>query len=129
MDREENGRFSTGNPGGPGRPPRATEAVYLNILMEECDIETWRGVVAKAAEDAKEGDSKARDWLGKYLMGAPKEAAPSLLAVNLELLSDIDPVTFAHAKRIDDENMDEIFSPELKRIRGLARELMEEETV
>ena len=60
-------------------------------------------------------------------MGTPKEAAPSLLTVQLALLSELDPVLMAHAKRIDDENMAEIFFPDSKRVTEIARDLIESE--
>ncbi|PCJ62391.1 MAG: hypothetical protein COA73_06650 [Candidatus Hydrogenedentota bacterium] len=99
MDREENGRFGKGNPGGPGRHPRSTEVAYMNALMEECDVETWRKIAKLAVEDAKGGDACAREWLGRYLIGAPKESAPNLVSVQLALLSEIDPVLMVYAKK------------------------------
>ena len=66
--RSGNGRFAAGNPGGPGRPPRATEAEYMEALAETVSVATWRCIISKAATDALAGDSKAREWLSRYLI-------------------------------------------------------------
>jgi hypothetical protein len=71
--RAGNGRFSFGNPGGPGRPRRVTEKDYLAVLAEEVPPETWRAICRRAAADAKDGDAKARDWIARYLLGPPAE--------------------------------------------------------
>lgn len=71
-DRDKHGRFTKGNAGGPGRPPRRTEEEYLVTLCEAVSLADWRKIVAKAVADAKEGDGKARDWLGRYLIGDPQ---------------------------------------------------------
>jgi hypothetical protein len=62
------GRFRLGNPGGPGRPPRSIEGEYLTALAEAVGMEDWHAIVARAVKDAKAGEAKARDWLGKYLV-------------------------------------------------------------
>lgn len=63
------GRFTRGNPGGPGRPPRLVERHYLQALSEACPVEVWREIVAAAVESAKAGDAQARGWLSKHLLG------------------------------------------------------------
>ncbi len=67
--RQTNGRFATGNPGGPGRPRRAVEHDYLAVLGDSVSLEDWREVVAQAVSDAKGGDARARDWITKHLIG------------------------------------------------------------
>jgi hypothetical protein len=69
--RTGNGRFAVGNPGGPGRPRRATERQYLAVLADAVTLETWEAICLRAVADAKKGDAKARDWISKYLVGAP----------------------------------------------------------
>lgn len=69
MSRDANGQFAKGNPGGPGRPPRATETDYLNALTEVVTLDDWRQIGARAVADAKTGDKAAREWLSKYLIG------------------------------------------------------------
>ena len=67
--RGPNGKFARGNAGGPGRPRRETEREYLEAISEVVKQADWRRIVGKAKEDAIAGDAKARDWLGKYLIG------------------------------------------------------------
>ena len=76
--RDGHGRFAKGNPGGPGRKPRATESAYLATLADVCDIEVWRGICARAVQDALNGDRAAREWIAGYLLGRPGAEAPSL---------------------------------------------------
>ncbi len=68
-ERDENGRFTPGNSGGPGRPRRTVEHDYLAVLGDTVSLEDWRKVVARAVADAKSGDARARDWVTKYLIG------------------------------------------------------------
>ena len=85
-DRDQRGKFTLGNSGGPGRPPRQTEAAYLNELKSACPMEIWREIVSKVIEDAKTGNAKAREFLARYLL----TNAPSLsdLAVWEEAVYD-----------------------------------------
>lgn len=69
-DRGTNGQFCTGNPGGPGRPPRQTEEAYLNKIKTACPPERWDSIVNRAVLDAEGGDRFAREWLAKWLMPA-----------------------------------------------------------
>jgi hypothetical protein len=65
-----NGRlFKKGNPGGPGRPKRATEKKYLEAVIAGCPLYKWRRIIEVAARDAMGGDKDARNWLAKYLVG------------------------------------------------------------
>lgn len=68
VDRGQNGRFSKGNAGGPGRPPREREAEYLALTATNCPPAKWGKIVAKAAADALKGDASARNFLAKYLL-------------------------------------------------------------
>jgi hypothetical protein len=78
--RNGKGQFAPGNAGGPGRPRRATECDYLRTLNEECPLETWAEICQRAVADAIAGDSKARDWLSRYVLGNPAEL-PTLKAL------------------------------------------------
>ena len=73
--RDQRGRFAQGNPGGPGRKPRATEAEYLDATLGAVPLDRWQRVVAKALDLAEKGDAKARDWLGRILVGDRADAA------------------------------------------------------
>ena len=77
--RDNQGRFSKGNPGGPGRPRRAVEEDYLAALSDQLSIERWENIVSKAIEDAEDGDHRARDWIARYALGpSPKVAEMGL---------------------------------------------------
>ena len=69
-ERDEAGRFTTGNPGGPGRPRRAVELDYLAALGDALTLADWREIVTRAVTDAKAGDKSAREWVGRYALGA-----------------------------------------------------------
>ena len=77
--RDNQGRFSKGNPGGPGRPRRAVEEDYLAALSDQLSIERWENIVSKAIQDAENGDHRARDWIARYALGpSPKVAEMGL---------------------------------------------------
>jgi hypothetical protein len=67
--RNRNGTFAPGNPGGPGRPRRPAEKEYLAVLTDVADLDTWREICKRAAEQAKAGNPKAREWLSRLLLG------------------------------------------------------------
>ena len=73
--RDQNGRFQRGNPGGPGRPPIATEKRYHDTLVSVCSLDQWREICERAVCDAISGDFRARAWLSTYLVtaGVPME--------------------------------------------------------
>lgn len=73
-ERDQQGRFATGNRGGPGRPKRETEREYLGVILRLCPPKTWGHIVEKAVADATNGDDKARAFLAKYLL--PAESDP-----------------------------------------------------
>ncbi|MFN2202346.1 MAG: hypothetical protein ACK2UO_14155 [Caldilineaceae bacterium] len=89
--RDSSGRFQVGNPGGPGRPQRRTEAFYMQAMMDEVPLDTWRDVVRAAVTAAKSGDHRARSWLAKYLVGEPKTEVPAPMQVIVEQLLQVDP--------------------------------------
>jgi len=74
--RYDNGRFALGNPGGPGRPRRAIQSEYLATLGDAVSLDDWSEIVTRAVSDAKAGDSTARVWLTKHLLG---DKPPALL--------------------------------------------------
>jgi hypothetical protein len=81
--RNRSGRFTAGNPGGPGRPRRAVELDYLATLADAVPLRQWKKIVARAAGDAEQGDPKARRWLGEYLLGQKPEPLTTLAAKEL----------------------------------------------
>ena len=90
--RDEQGRFATGNPGGPGRPRRAIEREYLATITEACPPDAWTDIVRRAVDDAKAGDAKAREWLSRFLVGTDPESLKSIAAKEHRGLSAADEV-------------------------------------
>ena len=76
--RDTAGRFTTGNPGGPGRPRRAVEGDYLRALTDRLTPDAWGAIVDTAIDDARAGDAKAREWLARYVLG---DRPPSLFSL------------------------------------------------
>lgn len=70
-ERDENGKFKSGNPGGPGRPKKEREVRYYEIMQTACSFSDWKEIVEKAVQQAKRGDAVARKWLSDNLMGVP----------------------------------------------------------
>ena len=100
MTRDKKGRFDKGNAGGPGRPKRPTEVAYLNVLMNNCSLEDWGEICSQTVIDAKAGDAKAREWLGKHLVGATKNGAPTPMMVQQFALTGIDPIHLERAQTL-----------------------------
>lgn len=70
--RDDKGRFTLGNPGGPGRPRRETELLYLSAMRSRVALDDWGQIVDAAVGLAKGGDAKSRQWLSDYLMPPPR---------------------------------------------------------
>jgi len=86
--RDENGRFVKGGGGGPGRPPRANNEQYYELMQSTCSPAEWRKIVKKAVEQAKRGNHPARKFLADYLLGPPLQRHEVLLkSLDLSTLS------------------------------------------
>jgi hypothetical protein len=72
-ERDDQGRFTKGHSGGPGRPPRSKEEKYLKATFAAVTLSDWRAIVKKAVEQAKRGNPSARKWLSDYLLGTPQQ--------------------------------------------------------
>ena len=72
-ERDEQGRFISGNSGGPGRPPKKREERFLEITLESCTFADWRAIVKKAVDQARRGNATARKWLSDYVIGPPTQ--------------------------------------------------------
>lgn len=108
MARNQNGTFAQGNKAavGHGRPARRIEASYLVSMTKAVSEDDWQAIVQKAVEQAKDGDYKARDWLGHYLLGAtdPTRSRPTLAHAHA-----IDPEWEIEAKEAQEQN-DRLYS-------------------
>jgi len=83
-------KFTKGNPGGPGRPKRQTEAAYLETMLAAVPLDVWQKIVESAVQAALSGDDRARSWLGKYLVGEPSVKAPAPTQVIIQQLLNKD---------------------------------------
>lgn len=120
------GRFVIGTPGGPGRPKRQTEESYLAVLMEECDLEKWRGIVRRAMLDAEAGDEKARHWLASYLIGAPNAKAVTPTTIVVQQLLGSDPALEQAAAIIAKPALEAARYPALHRDKQVESEVQQE---
>ena len=73
IKRDENGKFTKGTGGGPGRPKREREAQYYRILEMAVSADDWSAICCKAVEQAKRGDAVARKFIADYLLGTPPQ--------------------------------------------------------
>jgi hypothetical protein len=53
----------------PGRHKRAFEEKFIGILRSSVSADDWQQVVAKALDQARNGDTKAREWLSNWMQG------------------------------------------------------------
>lgn len=79
--RDERGKFTVGNPGGPGRPRRAIEREYTLAITAAVTLDDWRAIVSRAKADAIGGDDKARAWLTHFLIGDDRVSLLQLAAL------------------------------------------------
>lgn len=79
--RDEHGKFTAGNPGGPGRPRRMVEREYILAITAAVTLDDWRAIVDRAKQDALNGDDKARSWLAHYLIGDERVSLLQLAAL------------------------------------------------
>ena len=72
-ERDSNGRFTTGNSGGPGRPSRTVEEQYATAISQCVSVDDWKSVCHRALQDAINGCHKSRQFLASYLIGQPRK--------------------------------------------------------
>lgn len=86
--RDGKGRFLPGAKSpSPGRPPRRVEEAYLDATIGGCSLDDWSEIVAKAVQDAREGNRHARDFLARYLL--PEQAIKLLVSARDEEERDV----------------------------------------
>ena len=66
-ERSENGRFTKGNKGGPGRPKRTDEERYNAVLLSVISPERFQYMLELQARKADRGDSDAFKYICKLL--------------------------------------------------------------
>ena len=115
-ERDDNGQFAKGNPGGPGRPRRAVEREYLAALGDAVTLDDWRDVVTRAVADAKAGDAAARAFLAKRLIGEKPATLLDLAAKDKRGVTADDEVHEASTRQAQDANRQAQFDALLGRL-------------
>ena len=65
---------------GKDKARRPIEREYLATLNAAVPLDTWQAICKRAADDALNGDAKARDWLAKWLLGLESRLLTTLAA-------------------------------------------------
>lgn len=101
--RDAAGRFTRGNPGGPGRPRRAVETDYLRALTERVTPDVWGDIIDNVVNAARGGDMRAVAFLARYLHGATPPTLFSL-AVADAAGADVDAEIAHVVERVRDDD-------------------------
>jgi hypothetical protein len=72
--RDASGRFTKGNPGGPGNPFAQRVAALRRTLLEAVTEEDMRAIVAQLVQQAKDGDLAAAREIILRTIGKPVES-------------------------------------------------------
>jgi len=72
--RDERGRFSRGNAGGPGNPLGGKVAKLRSALIQAVSQRDMKAIVAAMIQRAKDGDSAAAKLVLSYTIGQPLPA-------------------------------------------------------
>lgn len=72
--RDRNGRFTSGNPGGPGNPHGGQIARLRAALIHAVSEDDVRAIIGKLVEKAKAGDTAAAKVVLERCLGKPVEA-------------------------------------------------------
>ena len=120
--RDPRGRFLPGNPGGPGRPPRAIERDYLSMAADTVTPEQWQTLVENALEDAKSGDAKARDWISRICLGAKPPSLKEVATKEALGISSADEIEAEKEREAHFAQVVEHYNGLMDRIRGLAED-------
>lgn len=62
---------------------KATEFQHMRTFSELVTEEVFRDIVTATIAAAKTGDAAAREWIGMYCMGRPKEVQCRLSGIDL----------------------------------------------
>ena len=71
--RDAGGRFTKGNPGGPGNPFARRVSRLRSRIVEELTDDELQAIVRKMIADAKDGDKAAAKLLLSYAIGKPTD--------------------------------------------------------
>ena len=71
--RDASGRFTKGNPGGPGSPFARRVSRLRSLIVQELTDDDLQAIVRRLVADAREGDLSAAKLLLTYAVGKPTE--------------------------------------------------------
>src|SRR5438552_860724 len=72
--RDSRGRFTKGNPGGPGNPFARQTARMRQVMLDEVSEDDLRDIVRTVKQCAREGDMAAAKMVFAYCIGQPTPA-------------------------------------------------------
>lgn len=80
-NRDAIGRFVAGNKAARGnkggRPPRTRDYEIIRQMETQVTAGQIQSIIARAVQDAIDGDRFARRWVWDYLVGRPVTSAPA----------------------------------------------------
>ena len=118
-ERNNRGQFVAGHTGMGGRPSRAQELAYLEIMCEVVKLGDWKSIVGRAKKDALSDAAHEREtgrrFLAEYLIGKPAR-----LYFEPEPLpeEDIDP--YSEYEKLSDEELRAIIADDKAQKAALA---------
>src|ERR1035437_9316402 len=73
--------FAKGNTFGKGHKPWAEihKSRFSGAIVKQLKPRQWKAIIAKAIEQAMDGDDKARTFLMHYTIGKPKEVVEATI--------------------------------------------------
>jgi len=100
--REGNGRFATGNPGGPGNPFARRVAALRSAMLTAVTENDVQEIVAALVQQAKAGDVVAAREILNRLIGKPSDTVdPDRVELDeMQLESDLDTASICRAMRL-----------------------------
>ena len=97
LARSTNGRFATGNTGGPGNPLAKRTSHIKRVLLDSVTDDDLRAIVKSLIEQAKDGNAKAAELILNRLIGKPT-TEPLAGDADVELTSEEEAEQFAARK-------------------------------
>lgn len=89
---------------------RPIEREYLAALNSAVPLDSWKEICKRAADDALAGDSKAREWLSKWLLGVESRVLTTLAAQETDISSEAaadNEIANCREKIVDSQKKDE----------------------
>ena len=84
-ERGEDGRFLTGNAGGPGNPYARKVAALRGSLINAVTHEDIDAIIHSQVEKAKQGDTVAAKFIVERILGRPQTIDLSLVAIKARI--------------------------------------------